>query len=1097
MTTLLRLTLLGGFQARRPSGEPIALPSKKARALISYLALHPGQAQERDKLATLLWGDAPADRARHSLRQVLVTLRHAVPGSTPQLLVEEAESVAVGLHATEVDVDAFRRLASMGTLAALEQAATLYQGDFLEGLDVGESPFEDWLLSEREVLRETAVELFAKLLAHHSSAENLDAAIQAGVRLLALDPAQEPVHRTLMRVYVQQGRRSAALRQYQLCVNALHRELGVEPEAETKQLYQDILRRGAGSAAATADVSRDVRKLGPSAHAPAVDLPAPDTPLIGREAEAATLREALDAACAGRGRVALLLGEAGIGKTRLVAEVAALAVARDARILIGRCYESAQILPFGPWVEALRTGQVLDQSKVIDGLGDVWRRELGRLFPEVMTARATGGGAGDYLRLFEAMARLLRGVAASRALVLALEDLHWADDMSLRFLAFLGRHVATSRILVVATAREEQLVDTPALGRTLVELRAADATVVLTMDRLSREATAGLVAALSRTGRDAATTGALADRIWRASEGNPFIAVETFRALEAGTVPIGEMLPLPARVRELIIERLARLGSCARELAAVAAVIGREFEFAVLHRAAGVTEREAADGVEELVRRRILQGVGERFDFTHDRIRDVAYGQLLGPRRKLLHAAVGQALEDVYAVNLGPQCGALGTHYRAGEVWEKAQRYLRDAGAQAAARSALPEAQTLFEQALDALEALPDGPSTLEQAFDVRLELRRVLNQRGDVRGALERLREAERLAVRLNDDRRRGRVYAFMTNVHSIFGEVDEALATGTRALEIAVRLGDARLRILTTTYLEQTHYYRGDYDRVVELAAGNLGALPTDWLHEFFGNAAPASVYDRVWLVLSLAQLGRFAEAAETEADMLRLAAPTQHAFTIGLAEFAAGTRHLLQGDLAKARSLLEHGTTVIQAGNVVLMLSYSVTSLAWVLAGLGETSEAASRLREAEELLERERARGAVGHRGWAYYSVARAALFLGRLDDARTLGQRVLEGFPGQLGFTAHALHLLGDIATHPDRFDAAAGEAYYRQALALAEARQMRPLVAHCHLGLAGLYAKAAKPAEAWAALTAAADLYRSMGMTSWLAGVEARLQPVR
>ena len=332
------------------------------------------------------------------------------------------------------------------------------------------------------------------------------------------------------------------------------------------------------------------------------------------------------------------------------------------------------------------------------------------------------------------------------------------------------------------------------------------------------------------------------------------------------------------------------------------------------------------------------------------------------------------------------------------------------------------------------------------------------------------------------------------MTNIHSLLGELDEALVTGTRALEIAGRLGDLRLRILATTYLEQVHYYRGEYERVVELGTDNLAALPADWVYEYFGLAAPPSVYDRVWLVMSLAELGRFAEAAEHEAEAIRLAEPTQHAFTVGLAHLAAGTLHLLKGDWAKARSLIEHGIAVLRTGNVVLLLPCAVASSAWVLAQLGEASEALNRLREGEQLLERQAARGIVGHRGWAYHALGRACLLLGRLDEARRLGDRAVEFSPRQPGFAAHALHLLGDIATHPDRFDAESGEAHYRQALALAEPRGMRPLVAHCHLGLGKLYRRTGKREQAHEHLTTATTMYREMDMRFWLEQAEAEMR---
>jgi len=341
-----------------------------------------------------------------------------------------------------------------------------------------------------------------------------------------------------------------------------------------------------------------------------------------------------------------------------------------------------------------------------------------------------------------------------------------------------------------------------------------------------------------------------------------------------------------------------------------------------------------------------------------------------------------------------------------------------------------------------------------------------------------------------LNDDRKRGRVYAFMTNTHALLGELDEARVCGTRALGIARVLGDLELRILTTSLLEYLHYSRGEYERAIELATDNLAVLPADRVYEYFGNVAPVSVHDRVWLVMSLAQLGRFAEAAEYEAEAVRLAEPTHHAFTVGFADWAAGTLHLLKGDWAKARSLIEHGIAVIRSGNVVL-LRPAVTSSAWVLAQVGEASEALNRLREGEQLLEREVASGIVGTRGWNYYSLGRTCLLLGRLDEARRLADRAVEYSPRHPGFAAHAQHLLGEIATHPDRFDAESGEAHYRQALALAEPCGMRPLVAHCHLGLGKLSRRTGKRQEAREHLTTATTMYREMDMRFWLEQAEA------
>jgi tetratricopeptide (TPR) repeat protein len=222
-----------------------------------------------------------------------------------------------------------------------------------------------------------------------------------------------------------------------------------------------------------------------------------------------------------------------------------------------------------------------------------------------------------------------------------------------------------------------------------------------------------------------------------------------------------------------------------------------------------------------------------------------------------------------------------------------------------------------------------------------------------------------------------------------------------------------------------------------------------------------------------MSLAHLGRFAEAAKDEAEAIRLAEPTGHAFIVGAAYRAAGMLHLLKGDWAKAPSLCEHGIAAVRAGNVIILLPFIVASVAWALAQLGAAGEALNRLRDGEQIIVRHEARGFVDSLGWHYQSLGRACLLLGRLDEARRLADRSVEFLPRRPGETAYVQHLLGDIATHPNRFDADSGEAHYRNALALGEPRGMRPLVAHCHLGLGKLYRRTGQPEQAQEHLTTA------------------------
>jgi tetratricopeptide (TPR) repeat protein len=321
------------------------------------------------------------------------------------------------------------------------------------------------------------------------------------------------------------------------------------------------------------------------------------------------------------------------------------------------------------------------------------------------------------------------------------------------------------------------------------------------------------------------------------------------------------------------------------------------------------------------------------------------------------------------------------------------------------------------------------------------------------------------------------------MTTVLSTLDELDEALLTGTRAVEVAERAADLRLGVTTKSCLEEAYYYRGEYQRVVEIGVENLAALPAEWAHEYLGLAVPPSVFGRAWLVMSLAELGRFAEGAKYAAEAIQLAEPTQHTHTIGWAYLAASILHLSKGDWGKARSLVENW---IGSRPVAMLLPWATASSAWALAQIGDVEEALSRVEEAERLLDKQAASGIVGHRGWAYVAVSRACLLLGRLDKARHLGDCSVASSQRQPSFRAHALHLLGDLAAHPDRFDAESGVAHYQQALVLAQSHGMRPLVAHCHLGLGKLYGRAGQLKHASENLATATTMYHEMDMGFFL-----------
>jgi DNA-binding SARP family transcriptional activator len=1088
------LAILGGFEARLDSGVSLALPTHKYKALLAFLAVPAGQLHPRDKLVALLWGDRSHDQGRAALRQAVWALRRALNSTPPAALVLEGDTIGLNAEAVRVDVADFERAAAAHDPAGLARAAALYRGEFLAGVAAREPPFEEWLIVQRERLAELAIEAMARLLRLEQKAGNTEAAVKAALRLLALDPLEEPIHRTLMQLYVQLGRRGAALRQYQTCVSVLQRELGVEPEPETKQLYQHILRARPARAP-------DQPALPGPAESSAVDdqvrfgMSGADAPLIGRGSEMARLRELLDDARRGHGAVVAIEGEAGIGKSRLLAELVAEASSSGMRVLLGRCYESEQILPFGPWADALRSGRTLREGGILHGLEPVWRAELARVFAEIADP-ALPPPSDDARRLFESLTRLLEAAAAVTPLVLLLEDVHWADDMSLRLLAFVGRRIAAQPVLVGMTARREELADAPALLRTLDELQDEKRLARLPLPPLARADTLALMQTLIGPGREAADLARLGARVWALSQGNPFVVAEAVQAVvERGTA---EPFPLavPDRVRAMISRRLEHVGMKSRELAAVGAVIGRAFTFALLRQAAGASEPEAAEAVEELVRRQILRNVGDHFDFMHDRVREVVYGQLLLPRRVLLHRAVAEAIEALHADARATQILALGLHYLRGEVWNKAVAYLGQAGAKAIERSAYREAAECLEQAVAALKHLPMDRQWIPPAIDLRLDLARpALYQLGHVKRATAVLREAEALARALGDDRRLGRVTAHLIFCLRMLGEKPLAIEAGQRALRIAERLSDLETEILGNTSLGQVFHDKGEYRRAGALFRRNIEILVGELALESFRGGAPRSIHSRTCLATSLAELGEFDDAAARADEAIRAAQALERPQSFVVASAGLGHVLLRRGDWPRAVEILEPALTVARTADVALWFPRIASTLGAAYLLTGRVPEARGLL---EEALDRTIAGELMHQRALILVWLGEAALALGHLSEAEQTANQALrlsrdndEG-----GHETWALRLLGEIRSRVIPPDSATSADYYGQALALARTLEMRPVVAHCLLGLGVLSCSVTPNDRGRAHLDAAIAMFHEMGMGFWLAKATSALKTV-
>jgi DNA-binding SARP family transcriptional activator/tetratricopeptide (TPR) repeat protein len=777
----LHIDLLGGCSVGLDGKGPCFLPTKKSQALLAYLAVPAGRFHAREKLTAMFWGDTPEALARQSFRQALVSIRRLIGRAPRPILLARSGAIALDAEAVTVDVALLETALADGTTEGLERVAELCKGEFLASFNLDQPEFDEWRAFERDRLNALAVEALTRLVDQQAS-ETPEAAIQTARRLLVIDPSQERMQRVLLRLLLRQGQRAAALKQYQQCVGWFERELGVEPEEETRQVYRDILRSAGAGPDRQQEASSPLRRQ--------VDARVDEAPMVGREFEFGCLNDALTKMLDTGGQVILLRGEAGIGKSRLLREFIGKMIPSGVRVLIGRCHETEQILPLHAWIDALRDDDTVLDAAVRDRLGVAASAQLVRVFPELQQSGSQPAAAPEqYSLLFDALARLLMELSSGQPTVFILEDLHWCDGTSARFLSFFGRRIHRLPILIVGSMRPEELVDAPVLAQSLKELRIDKRLDEISVNALSQADSVTLIQALLPAGRRGSQSANAARDIWVASEGNPFVIVESVRSLqyERPAIRQGE----PSLIRDFVTARLERLPDLPRRLVPVAAAIGRDFTFALLARAGRISEVDAAIAVEQLVRRHILTAEGERVDFCHDWIRRVAYEQLMPPQRRMLHAAVGEAIEELHRGHKEEIADQLGHHYVQAGVAQRAIPWLIQFADTAGRRYALDDALRAFRQAATVAESLPP-PERDHQTLDLALRQTFVLSMLGRQREIWEILQTHADRVERVVDPLLTSE-YHFRFGLTCFYlGKYAEGKIAGERALSEGERAGN-----------------------------------------------------------------------------------------------------------------------------------------------------------------------------------------------------------------------------------------------------------------------------------------------------------------
>jgi predicted ATPase/class 3 adenylate cyclase len=837
------------------------------------------------------------------------------------------------------------------------------------------------------------------------------------------------------------------------------------------------------------------------------------TPFVGRQAELAALLQSLAQAEAGHGQIVALIGEPGVGKTRLFHEFTHTSRTQGWLLLESSSTSYGQAASYLPVIDLLKAYVQIED------------RDDGRRIREKLTGRlltvdpALGPTLPAFLALLEvpvedaswqaldpaqrrqrtldALKLLLLRESQVQPILLVFENLHWIDAETHTFLDRLVESLPAARLLLLVNYRPEYQ---HGWGSKTYYTQ-------LRLDPLLPASAEEFLAAL--LGDDPSLAPVKQLLIVR-TEGNPFFMEESVRTLvetgvlvgEPGAYRLAQALPtiqVPATVQAVLAARIDRLPPEEKRLLQTAAVIGTEVPLPLLQAIAEVPEATLHSGLARLQAAEFLYELRlfpeQEYTFKHALTHEVAYNSLLQERRRGLHARIVEALEALAGERVAEQVERLAHHALRGEVWAKAVTYLRQAGDKALARSAYREAWGSFEQALSALAHLPETRDTREQAIDLRLALRTALYPSGDSGRILAALREAEALAAALNDHHRLGRVSVRLANHFRHRGAHDHAIVAGQRALALATSIGEVVLQALANQCLGAAYQAQGDYRRAIDYFRQTVVSLEGVRHHQWFGEVTLPAVSSRARLAACHAELGTFAEGMRLGEEGMLIAEAMAHPNSLMWAYYEIGLLSLRHGDLPRALALLERAIGSCQETDRPAIFPA-------VAAALGEAYTLAGRVADAVPMLTQAMVQTISTER--AHFemlcglSLGEAHLGAGRTEEAHALAERALALAREHQarGHQAYALHLLGDIAARrePPQHDQAGD--YFRRALALAEELEMRPLQAHCYCGLGTLYAKIGRGEEAHVELTAAIELYRTMDMTFWLPQAEAALAQV-
>ncbi len=1051
----LRVFLLSRFAVYR--GERL-IPSRawkrrKAETLFKLILLAPRHSLSRDQAIEMLFPEGNPERSPKAFNTVLHDLRRTLcPANAPHELYISLESDHLTLNPdclALVDADAFEAAARKvlrevhPDRATLESALALYTGDLLP-----DDVHADWSTARRETLRDLSLTLCLRLADVCKTAGDPTAALETLRRILAAEPAHEEAHRRLIELYARMGQRHAALRQYQRCVEILQRELNVSPTQETTAVYRAIL---AG-------------EISPIP-APRFALPSDLPPFTGRERELDWLNRQWERVRAGAGQVVFLVGDMGVGKTRLAWEFLARVVKSGAQAATGAAREQEEHLPYAPVVDALRDLLRAHTPAARDRLAGAWASDLAKLFPDFFLNAApltALDAALERERLFHALAEIMAALAREQPLILFVDDAHASDETTGQLLTFLAHRLSNLPICLLIALQLEELDTEHSLRQMLAQGE------TLTVPALSASESAMFIHAL-----DAAAPRAWSATIYLVAEGNPLFTLELVRSMRERK---GGTVSLPPRLRDALRRKLKRLPQAEREILEFAAIIGREFDYTTLCAVGDWSERAVVDALDQALAIQLIEERSNLYQFRHGLMRLALYEGLSAPRRRWWHRRAGEVLEGRAPVEV------LAHHFASARLADKAVRYALGAAQRARRVYAMNEA----------LGFLRNAEAFLEELAGDSAEMRaRVYGELGDVESFLGHYPAAEehyRRALAIGVDTLGAcRAMDLHTRIATTwerrgdFGRALEELERG-RALEATSGSCVELARLYDTLGLVQLN--RGEHRLGLQHTQRAVAILDT----------LPTSLDTRIARAIALRQLGmgngeigKHAEALRAFRECLTVAEELGDEHLIANTLNCIGSLSVRRGEYETAIARLERGLELARRVSDQHTQALCLANLGDAYQARGDAKRGLPFLQQAARLAEE------MNERSLTHFTcglLVQTALSLRELDAAHDYAERAwkaAEGManPRDLGVAAS---LLARVESARGDWDAA--EKYFADSLGHLSESQHPFDFAQTQRWLAEMLLRRGETARARLALEKALALYRGVGAQAEVQSME-------